>query len=93
MGIAAYNRGSRCISRGLGTLVEPTAKSTPRPAEWGETARAKAIDRARRLIAGCERYGVPVVRETLIDAVAAAERCARSTAEAAVDLVLAEKSP
>jgi hypothetical protein len=50
MGIAAYNRGSACIARGIqmdhGTYREPP-RPVPRPATWGDKTKARALDRAR----------------------------------------------
>ena len=91
MGIAAYNRGNRVISRGLGNHVlgESTGKPDPRPATWGEKARARAEDHARRIVAGADRYGIarPSV-EILTVAVQEAARVGEETARSAAVLAL-----
>jgi hypothetical protein len=94
MGIAAYNRGNLAISRDLfpERYREP-AKPTPRPSSWGNKAAQRATERARRIVAGLQRYGLTVVREQVIGAVVERERIAVATATTAVDAVLQEIAP
>jgi hypothetical protein len=91
MGVAAYNRGNLAISRDLfpERYREP-AKPTPRPSTWGSKAAARAEERARRIVSGLRRYGLAVVREQVIGAVAERERVAVDTATVAVDAILGE---
>lgn len=98
MGAAAYNRGSRAIARqicmesgcrGCVRCSEPASR--PRPPTWGEKALARAIDRARRILRGCDRYGWPrPSAEVLAAAVQERERVGAATARAAADAALAE---
>lgn len=65
MGVAAYNRGSRVISRqaerdlyraGLGPDPDRLpAKPTPRPSDWGAKALARAVELVRRQLRGAAR--------------------------------------
>lgn len=93
MGIAAYNRGSACISRGVlmdaGTWREP-AKPTPRPATWGDKAKARALDRARRVLSGNRRLGRDVEPDVLAAIVVERERVGLVTATEAARLALEE---
>lgn len=91
MGVAAYNRGSRVISRGLGTEREPAEhKPVPRPKDWGAKAHARAVERAGRLLRGADRYGLRrPSRDDLIDLLRDLERVGQATAEAAADEAIA----
>lgn len=96
MGIAAYNRGSLGISRQLcaeygcrGCVRCTEHKPTPRPATWGDKALARATERARRIVAGCERYGLPRPSlEVLVGAVQERERVGLETATRAAKAAL-----
>lgn len=96
MGIAAYNRGSLGISRQLcaeygcrGCVRCSKHKPTPRPATWGDKALARATERARRIVAGCERYGLPQPSaEVLAGAVQERERVGAETAARAAEAAL-----
>lgn len=98
MGIAAYNRGSLAVSRQLcmesgcrGCVRCSERKPAPRPPTWGEKALARAIDRARRIVRGCDRYGWPrPSADVLAAAVQERERVGAATARAAADLALTE---
>lgn len=67
MGAAAYNRGSRAIRRqadeAIGIAPPSEHKPTPRPETWGDKTKARALERARRILCGCRRYG----RETSLE--------------------------
>ncbi len=97
MGIAAYNRGSLGISRQLceqygcrGCVRCREYKPSPRPASWGEKAQSRAIARARRIVIGCDRYGLPrPSADVLIAAVQERERVGKETARVAADAALA----
>lgn len=96
MGIAAYNRGSLGISRQLcaeydcrGCVRCSEYKSTPRPATWGDKALARATERARRIVSGCERYGLPrPTVDVLAGAVQERERVGDETARKAAETAL-----
>lgn len=89
MGVAAYERGSACISRGIlmdaGRYREP-AKSTPRPADWGAKTKARALARARSILATNRRMVAelgadvwkPITLEILAGAVEERERLTRT---------------
>lgn len=89
MGIAAYNRGSAAIARGIqmdhGTWREPS-RPTPRPATWGSKTQVRAKDHAVRLLLGLRRRGTPVDDESMSWFVAERARCGIDTALEAVRL-------
>lgn len=101
MGIAAYNRGSACISRGIlmdaGRWREP-AKPTPRPATWGSKTKARALDRARNILATNRRLVAelgpdvwkPITLEILAGATQERERLTDTVALEAARLALEE---
>jgi len=99
MGVAAYNRGSRVISAqfcrergcpGCSACSEPV-KPEPRPAGWGDKARARALDKARRIVSGYRRYGLtPPDEEILTHAVREDARVGRATAATAARKALSE---
>ena len=103
MGHAAYMRGSRAISaqlcrdRGCSGCIRcrpEGAKPTPRPPTWGDKARAKADDSARRILTGAERAGLPrPTQEVLALAVQSAARVSSSVATAAAVAALAPSDP
>lgn len=86
MGVAAYNRGSAVISREIeieqGTYRGPCVPS-PRPADWGAKALARATDRARRVIVANAKVGRSVSLEILIMCVIDREHVGAETANAA----------
>lgn len=98
MGVAAYNRGSLRISRQIcdeygcrGCVRCTEYKPIPRPPTWGERAKAKALERARRVLAGIARYGLPrPTQETLAAVVQDRERVGEETAQAAARTALDE---
>lgn len=99
MGIAAYNRGSRCIARGIqmdyGTWREPV-KPRPRPAGWGDKIKARALDHAERMLATNRRLVAelgadawkPITLEILAGAVEMRVRCSLATATEAARLAM-----
>ena len=100
MGVAAYWRGSRCISRGLGLIpvgggLIPVGGEdvhvTPRPAGWGGKVRAKADKRAAGLLRYWTSNGrdAPSV-EDLADMVQMGMRVGRETAEQAASAALGD---
>lgn len=96
MGVAAYWRGSRAISRGIAAdygLPDPYPehRPTPRPATWGDKARARAEDHARRCLRGAARYGLDLDPDTLARAVADRARVSLDTARAAVARAMEER--
>ena len=96
MGIAAYNRGSLAISREFcvaagcrGCVRCAEHKPTPRPPEWGNKARARAAERARRLIvcgakAGLRRLTVDMLAAILQERERVGEATALSVAAEAL---------
>ena len=99
MGIAAYNRGTASIARGIqmdyGTWREP-AKATPRPAGWGDKTKARALDHAERMLRtnrklvaqlGPEAWK-PITLEVLAGAVEMRTRCSLATATEAARLAM-----
>jgi hypothetical protein len=75
MGVAAYNRGNAVIARqgcrdrgcrGCSACHTPAAP-TPRPADWGGKAEARAVRfvEGARLVA--ERYGLPAPAAEVIE--------------------------
>ncbi len=96
MGVAAYNRGSLLISRqmcaeygchGCSSCTE--YKPTPRPPDWGDKTRAKALKKARMLLRGFARRGKPVpLLADLADMVEFDSRFTRTTAEYAASEAL-----
>ena len=65
-------------------------KPTPRPATWGDKALARATERARRIVAECERYGLlRPSAEVLAGAVQERERVGAETAKVAAETALA----
>ena len=57
MGVAAYNRGSRCISREFRREACPVV--TPRPSTWGCKVEEKALAKARGLLSYLAARGHP----------------------------------
>lgn len=88
MGAAAYNRGSRSNARQLGTYQDPV-EPRPRPAGWGDKAMARAIERARRILAGNRRLGRSIDLETLTACVVDRANVGTETACRAAELALA----
>lgn len=66
---------------------------TPRPATWGDKARARAEDHARRCLRGAARLGLELDPEVLAYAVADRARVSLDTARAAVALTMSEGKP
>ena len=93
MGGAAYNRGSLVISRqiceqfgcsGCGACRE--YRPTPRPESWGDKAKARALERARSILASSKRHGLPrPTVEMLTAIVQERERVGAATAQAAAE--------
>ena len=95
MGVAAYQRGNRAITRGIAMdLGEPDPFrpyiATPRPDGWGDKALMRAADVARRSLRGARRYGLALDRDVLILAVVDRARVGEATAARGVDIALAE---
>lgn len=97
MGVASYWRGSRSIARGdcrargcrgCSWCWEPPAP-TPRPADWGSKARAKADKKAAGLVAFMRRRGQqdPSASD-LADMIQMDTKIGRNTAEAAAKAAL-----
>ena len=96
MGIAAYNRGSLAMSREfcraggcMGCVRCSEHTPTPRPATWGDKARTRAMDRARRLIASGAKAGLRLLTVDMLAAILqererVGESTARSVAEEAL---------
>lgn len=84
MGAAAYNRGSRAISRQIAAdfgLREPEEhRPSPRPAGWGDKAKAKALARARSILASSLRLGRVLDLEMLAGTVQMATRVGAAAA-------------
>lgn len=88
MGVAAYNRGSLVISRQFceaggcrGCDRCRKIVPTPRPASWGDKARTRAMDRARRLIASGLKAGLrPLTVDMLAAILQERERVGEATA-------------
>jgi hypothetical protein len=95
VGIAAYNRGSASIARGIrqeaGTWQEPLTPK-PRPATWGSATAERALTRARSILASNRRLGRELDEEILAGAVQQRERCSDATALAAALQALGESS-
>lgn len=97
MGVSAYRRGSISISRQIcqetgcgGCWRCRESRPTPRPDGWGDKALARATQRARRILAGCERYGLPRPdAEMLAEAVRERERVGAKTAMEAARAAIA----
>jgi len=100
MGAAAYNRGSMNISRQFceeggcrGCMRCRERVPTPRPASWGDKARAKAMNRARRLINSGAKAGLrPLTVDMLTAILQDRERVGAATARAVAEEVLAAGS-
>ena len=97
MGIAAYNRGSRSISRGI-DMERGTYRESPAPvqrnADWGGAARIRAKDRAIRLLRGLRRLGYTVDEESMAWEVKDRAKVGLDTAKQAVrDALDAERLP
>jgi hypothetical protein len=93
VGVAAYQRGNMVITRGIAMdLGEPDPFRpyipTPRPSAWGDKARTRAEDHARRIVRGLVRLGYEVDPEVLVYSVADRARVGMETARAAVATVL-----
>ena len=99
MGVASYRRGNAVISRQFAcdayrngwTNINPDAAPytpKPRPATWGDKARARAEDHTARMIAGAQKYGIELDPEALAYGVSERARCSMDTARAAVDSAL-----
>ena len=101
MGAAAYNRGSLSISRQFceeggcrGCVRCRGHVPTPRPATWGDKARTKAMDRARRLIASGAKAGLrPLTVDMLATILQERERVGEATALAVAEEALAAGAP
>jgi hypothetical protein len=97
MGVAAYNRGSLnisrqfCAERGcLGCMRCSKIKATPRPSTWGDKAKTKAMERARRLIASGARAGLPRLTVDMLAAILQErERVGAATAQSVAEEALA----
>lgn len=93
MGAAAYNRGSLAISRqfcerggcrGCDRCREYVP--TPRPKSWGDKARTRAMERARRLIASGAKAGLrPLTVDMLAAILQERERVGEATARAVAE--------
>ena len=95
MGAAAYNRGSRVIRRqaeALGIAPAGEHKPRPRPESWGDRAKARALERARRILRGCRRYGRETSEEILAGAVQMVARVSLETATVAARRALDEEA-
>lgn len=96
MGAAAYNRGSRLIARqadeALGIRPPAEHKPTPRTETWGDKAKVRALERARRILRGCRRYGRETSEEILAGAVEMVARVSLQTATEAARAALAEEA-
>jgi hypothetical protein len=96
MGIAAYNRGSLTISRQFceeggcrGCVRCREHVPTPRPASWGDKARARATKRAKRLIASGAKAGLsPLTVDMLVAILQDRERVGEATARSVAEEVL-----
>ena len=89
MGIAAYYRGNRAISRGIcgncgrcSACYEPPTP-TPRPPEWGDKIRAKADNRAEGIVRYFARDGRTISTDDLADMVRDGVGCGAKTARQA----------
>lgn len=96
MSIKAYYRGNAVISRqtrrDLG-IPEPCYKPDPRPPGWGDKAAARALERARRLLATAKRCGLrPLDEESLVELVAEKARVGKKTAAEAARVALEERA-
>lgn len=95
MGAAAYNRGSRALAeqilREAGRWRDPPTPK-PRPPTWGDKTRARALERARRILRSSRRYGLPVDLERLAGAVALGDRMSEAVATEAARLALDEEA-
>ena len=96
MGAAAYNRGSRVIRRqadeAIGIASPSEHRPTPRPESWGDRAKARALERARRILRGCRRYGRETSEEILAGAVQMVARVSLETATEAARQALGEET-
>jgi len=98
MGAAAYNRGSLNISRQFceeggcrGCVRCREHVPIPRPASWGDKARARAMDRARRLIASGAKAGLrPLTVDMLAGILQERERVGEATAKAVAEEALSD---
>lgn len=99
MGAAAYNRGSLNISRQFceengcrGCVRCREHVSTPRPASWGDKARTRAMERARRLIASGAKAGLrPLTVDMLAAILQDRERVGEATARAVAEEAITER--
>lgn len=103
MGVASYRRGSALITRDFArdayakgwSSHDPDAIQapvTPRPSDWGSKSDARAMDHARRMVAGSRRYGREVDAAILTLAVSEKAKVSPERASAAVQIVLNENS-
>ena len=90
MGVAAYYRGNRAISAQFcmesgchGCVNCSTYTPTPRPAGWGDKARAKADKRAASLVRYFARDGRTLSVDDLADMVREGVGCGAKTARQA----------
>jgi hypothetical protein len=98
---ASYMRGSRRISaefcREYGCIgcarCRPDCHREPRPATWGDAAAARALDHARRIVAGAARAGLAApAADVLAEAVRSRARVGHETAIRAAAKALAHWS-
>ena len=93
---AAYRRGSMAITRQIcaeyncrGCVYCHEHKPTPRPADWGEKAKAKALARAQRILASAARFGLSMPSvEVLAEILRDRERVGAGTARRAAEEAL-----
>ena len=98
MGVAAYYRGNRSISRGICqqygchgcSACRAPAKPTPRPPDWGSKVQAKARKRALSCLRYMRRRGHTLTPAELADIVREDVRCGKKTAREAADHAFGE---
>jgi len=100
MGGAAYNRGSRAITRGAcaangcrgcWACWEKPAP-TPRPPGWGSATAARAAKAAERLVAYFKCRDTALTIEDLTWMVQDRAKCGMATARTAAEAAITEKS-
>ena len=89
MGVAAYNRGSLAISRGLGFDREATYKPQPRPDGWGSKTAGKATKAAGGMLKYLSGRGPIPTEEDLAEMVMMNIGCGKETARKAARAALA----
>lgn len=97
MGVAAYNRGSLAISRGMcaeygcrGCVRCSDHTPTPRPPGWGDKIKAKARTRAAGLLRYMLERGHEITRAELADMIRQDVGCGKKTAMKAAEHAFSE---